>query len=256
MIKFFRKIRRQLLTENKFTKYLLYAIGEIILVVIGILIALQINNWNEKNKNTKMELLYYCRILDDFEIDKQLISQFLEKSNNRISTSKELLLDLDSHTKDKNYLLTKFLDAYRSDTYVPRNVTFKELISSGNLKFLNDLLIKKSIIQYYSELEDKQFQLQQNRNELIKKTFEMFNTSIEFGGLTELQYVKKLFEPEINQAFPQDDWTKNKESEYYKEFQLLILFNITMAEREKQHLSKINNLMNTPYELLIKKCKT
>jgi hypothetical protein len=50
MIKFFRKIRRQLFSENKFSKYLLYAIGEILLVVIGILIALSINNWNEKGK--------------------------------------------------------------------------------------------------------------------------------------------------------------------------------------------------------------
>ncbi|WP_298498219.1 DUF6090 family protein [uncultured Algibacter sp.] len=50
MIKFFRKIRQKMLTENKFSKYLLYAIGEIILVVIGILIALQINNWNEEQK--------------------------------------------------------------------------------------------------------------------------------------------------------------------------------------------------------------
>ncbi|MEH6779908.1 DUF6090 family protein, partial [Maribacter arcticus] len=50
MIKFFRRIRQQLLTENKFSKYLLYAIGEIILVVIGILIALSINNWNENRK--------------------------------------------------------------------------------------------------------------------------------------------------------------------------------------------------------------
>jgi len=50
MIKFFRKIRQQLLTENKFSKYLLYAIGEIVLVVIGILIALQIDNANEIKK--------------------------------------------------------------------------------------------------------------------------------------------------------------------------------------------------------------
>ena len=50
MIKLFRKIRQKMLTENKFSKYLLYAIGEIILVVIGILIALQINNWNEEQK--------------------------------------------------------------------------------------------------------------------------------------------------------------------------------------------------------------
>ncbi|MBT8306228.1 MAG: hypothetical protein KJN85_04770, partial [Maribacter sp.] len=50
MIKFFRKIRQQLLIENRTGKYLLYAIGEIVLVVIGILIALQINNWNEEKK--------------------------------------------------------------------------------------------------------------------------------------------------------------------------------------------------------------
>ncbi len=56
MIKFFRKIRQQLLTENKFSKYLLYAIGEIVLVVIGILIALKINNWNTIKNNRDFEL--------------------------------------------------------------------------------------------------------------------------------------------------------------------------------------------------------
>ena len=50
MIKFFKKIRQKLLSENQFSKYLIYAVGEIILVVIGILIALQINNWNEEDK--------------------------------------------------------------------------------------------------------------------------------------------------------------------------------------------------------------
>lgn len=51
MIKFFRHIRKRLLSENKFSKYLLYAVGEIVLVVIGILIALGINDWNENRKN-------------------------------------------------------------------------------------------------------------------------------------------------------------------------------------------------------------
>ncbi len=59
MLKFFRRIRQKLLTEHKFSKYLLYAIGEIILVVIGILIALQVNNWNEERKarNDEIEVL-------------------------------------------------------------------------------------------------------------------------------------------------------------------------------------------------------
>jgi hypothetical protein len=57
-MKFFRKIRQRLLTENKFSKYLIYAIGEIVLVVIGILIALSINNWNQGRIDKKSESKY------------------------------------------------------------------------------------------------------------------------------------------------------------------------------------------------------
>ena len=55
MIKFFRKIRYDLMEKNKTSKYLKYAIGEIVLVVVGILIALQINNWNEDRTARKSE---------------------------------------------------------------------------------------------------------------------------------------------------------------------------------------------------------
>ena len=59
MIKFFRKIRQNLLAENRFSKYLIYATGEIILVVIGILIALSINNWNELKNDLKIERINF-----------------------------------------------------------------------------------------------------------------------------------------------------------------------------------------------------
>jgi hypothetical protein len=57
MIKFFRKIRQKMLTENKLSKYVIYAIGEILLVVIGILIALQINNFNNHKQQRQIELI-------------------------------------------------------------------------------------------------------------------------------------------------------------------------------------------------------
>ncbi|WP_111708711.1 DUF6090 family protein [Lutibacter citreus] len=69
MIKFFRKIRYKNLTESKFGKYLLYAIGEIILVVIGILIALSINNWNKNGNNQKLVSIYKSELLNDLELD-------------------------------------------------------------------------------------------------------------------------------------------------------------------------------------------
>ncbi len=67
MIKFFRKIRQNLFMENKTGKYFKYAIGEIILVVIGILIALQINNWNEKRKDVAKEQLILKQLQREYK---------------------------------------------------------------------------------------------------------------------------------------------------------------------------------------------
>ena len=73
MIKFFRKIRQRLLTENKFSKYLLYAIGEIVLVMVGILLALQVNNWNELKKKEEAEIQLYHKIIADLNSENAII---------------------------------------------------------------------------------------------------------------------------------------------------------------------------------------
>lgn len=77
MINFFRKIRRQLLTENKFSRYLIYAIGEITLVMIGILLALQVNNWNETNKIKKLEKSTLIEISNALESDLIQLSDLI-----------------------------------------------------------------------------------------------------------------------------------------------------------------------------------
>ena len=69
MIKFFRRIRQNLISENRFSKYLLYAVGEIILVVVGILIALQINNWNQYKLNRQKEAIYLSQLKEGLEYD-------------------------------------------------------------------------------------------------------------------------------------------------------------------------------------------
>ena len=69
MIRFFRNIRQKLAAENNVAKYLRYAIGEILLVVIGILIALQINNWNENRKQSELKTVYISRLVSDIQQD-------------------------------------------------------------------------------------------------------------------------------------------------------------------------------------------
>ncbi len=97
MIKFFRKIRHNLLLEGKTGKYLKYAIGEIVLVVIGILIALQINNWNEKQKSVAKTQDYYVQLLDDLKSDIKFSKHTLEESNSYL---KEYEIYTDAYSKD------------------------------------------------------------------------------------------------------------------------------------------------------------
>ncbi len=74
MIKLFRTIRQKLLSENKFSKYLLYAIGEIVLVVVGILIALQINNWNENKLHNQKVKAHLINLIQDLKRDADYLS--------------------------------------------------------------------------------------------------------------------------------------------------------------------------------------
>ncbi len=89
MIKLIRNIRRSLIVENKTSKYFKYAIGEIVLVVIGILIALQINNWNENQKKLKLRETYVESLIADYTKD-------VIEIKNRIKVNEESIKRLDS----------------------------------------------------------------------------------------------------------------------------------------------------------------
>ena len=105
MIKFFRKIRQRLLTENKFSKYLIYAIGEIILVVIGILIALQINNWNEDRQNKQKIITIFKDVQEDLLNDVKEISNFLEIAEITDSLAQKIIsgeIKKDDYTNNSN----------------------------------------------------------------------------------------------------------------------------------------------------------
>ena len=91
MIKFFRKIRQQLLSENKFSKYLMYAAGEIVLVVIGILIALQLNVVRENQKKAKLETNYLKGILNNLDQDINDLNGLMTKDTAQFSAYTQVL---------------------------------------------------------------------------------------------------------------------------------------------------------------------
>ena len=81
MIKFFRNIRQRMIKENRVSKYLLYAIGEIVLVVIGILIALSINSWNEDRLDKKEVAIYLEQIRTELAFDIKVFEKDLDQIN-------------------------------------------------------------------------------------------------------------------------------------------------------------------------------
>lgn len=116
MINFFRKIRQQLLGENKWSKYLLYATGEIVLVVIGILIALQVNNWNERNKIVVLE--HEILLLFKEELKLNLVNFDDAQKWNRIILTKgnDYLNNPDAFdSQDITYSLTSLFNYYSVD---------------------------------------------------------------------------------------------------------------------------------------------
>ena len=158
MIKFFRKIRQKLLEENKIGNYLKYAIGEILLVVIGILIALQINNWNENNKShaTEIKILKELKLAlqqDLFNINVNVRSY--KDVNRSLEIIKEQL-QLDEITNDSlGYAFSKSLF---NNSVAPTIGPYETLKSKGLDLISNDTLRQDIILVYemaYKYYQDK-----------------------------------------------------------------------------------------------------
>jgi hypothetical protein len=153
MIKFFRKIRKNLLSENKTGKYFKYAIGEIVLVVIGILIALSLNNWNSEriNNNRKSELLVKLSKELDLNIERSYFldtTAFLSFSIRFAYTDSILkILDKGIEKKDFDYLVQN--DVFFINTFNLNTSVFEELKNTGSLYSIGSDSLVTEIQRYY-----------------------------------------------------------------------------------------------------------
>ena len=152
MIKFFRKIRYDLMEKNKTGKYFKYAIGEIVLVVIGILIALQINNYNETRKSRNLESEYIERLLEDLKEDEAIIQAVLNYQQEVTFHAKmamEIFENIDGNSFNP---VEKLINLYQASQILdpsPASSTYKELIASGQINLLEDDNLKTAMIRYY-----------------------------------------------------------------------------------------------------------
>jgi hypothetical protein len=224
MIKFFRKIRQNLLMENKTRKYFKYAIGEIILVVIGILIALSINNWNEKRKNNILKQAYINNLKIDLNADIQKLEE-LNELNNEFEK-----------------------DAYTA--YIPNftmtSATYNDLITSSNINLFKDIELKRLLDNYY--IRDEWSVLFNNRilktawydyrDELMK-----YHSPLLYRDLYEIQY-------EINPVRLDNhkkhmiDWSKIQSNNYIKkQVEMILAFRIQIKGKLEANIKGVKSIL-------------
>ena len=152
MIKFFRHIRKSLFMENKTSRYFKYAIGEIFLVMIGILLALQVNNWNEIRKERAKESSYLERLKENllvdknqFELNVEFYNQVFDYGNSAISYSNGEDLGASSNWE----VLVAFFHASQIWPIIPTVSTYDELKSSGELSLIQSDDLRNNLSYYH-----------------------------------------------------------------------------------------------------------
>ena len=156
MLKFFRNIRKKFIEQSNVRSYLLYAIREIVLVVLGILIALQVNNANEERKEKELSNEYIGRIAEDldrfYEISEYQSGQMLKILSSIAETQHLLergtpLSEAEKETVD--YAMTWFP---RTTYQMPAMLTYEEMKESGNLNLIHDIKLRNELAEFYSLL--------------------------------------------------------------------------------------------------------
>ena len=158
MIKFFRHIRQRLLSEGKTGTYFKYAIGEIFLVVIGILIALGINNWNGIRVNNKKQTDYLIAMKSDLEKQIPIIESLIKRCDSISMIGRNILNDYNARQNFSlidglNKKLTLF---FYAEKFPGISTTFDELKSTGQINLIKNTSVRSKIISYYQNARDSQ----------------------------------------------------------------------------------------------------
>ncbi|GAB5554286.1 MAG: hypothetical protein Sapg2KO_38770 [Saprospiraceae bacterium] len=156
MISFFRKNRKVGMRNNNTRIYLFYALGEIILVVVGILIALQIDNWNQDRIERKEEIYILNSFLVDMEKDIQFLDDIISSTTERQKSVDSIFIILQNH---KAYTLFDFLKHQEAltvdDYFAPNQGTFDESKASGKISFVENNALREEIFDYYRRISKK-----------------------------------------------------------------------------------------------------
>lgn len=155
MIKFFRKIRYDLMQKSKTGKYFKYAIGEIILVVIGILIALQINNWNNERLNKLDADVAKKNLHNEFIKNQNILDISREHNQNALEACLSLINLIGANKKElaQHNLDSLFNSSLKAEFYFPTRSSLDNILQTGSMKLIESEELKNTLQTWIASLE-------------------------------------------------------------------------------------------------------
>ncbi|MCR9132890.1 MAG: DUF6090 family protein [bacterium] len=238
MLRFFRNIRQKLLENGNLRKYFWYALGEILLVMIGILLALQVNNWNEQRKLAGLEHELLNEILSDLRVDSSRFSYTIDDLEEQVQTAGLL-----RNHMDKRLPYNDSLDAHFSSVSFP---PFSEVVTAGyeSLKNVGVITLttdslRENILLYYdvalfnTSVTNRYDLSNYFRERIYPKYFESFRWR--YVGAKPSDYDALQESNEFKIAL---DYVINDMSYYKRQYETILSFNIKLMEDIRNELNK------------------
>jgi hypothetical protein len=233
MINFFRRLRKQLLGENKFSRYIVYAIGEIILVVFGILIALGINNWNNERISRERNSQLLSKLINELDLNIER-ADLLRTTENGTERNKKfsdsLLVIVKDGIKEEHldYMTSGFIFEFNS--FNLHSSSFEEMKNTGSLYSIgSDSLIKE--IQLYYRLCD--------RDEYYTRTWGGRVWDLRHECFPGWHDFKLMYQAEPLKAIEQNPWIYEQASNYYRNLRQYIAASARESELGEMRLKRI-----------------
>ena len=240
MIKFFRRIRRKLRDEGNLKRYLVYAIGEILLVMIGILLALQVNNWNEERKDNVTRINLYKNLKKEFKHNKIEYEETkirLKNLRNSIQEILEYTGELE-RTIEVSKLDSLLYESLFSPTYDPSFVVYNDIMNSGKLDLIDNEKIRTSLFQWQTEYRNVIEDQNAIRRDIEDRIVPYLNKRIAFRNIEKYGLIKGMKNSKI--------LYDNSKILHELEFENLIdnhLFTVTYAYEDFIELGKVLDLL-------------
>jgi len=241
MTKFFRGIRQQLLIKNRFTKYLVYAIGEIFLVVLGILIALQVNNFNEQRKSDVKEKKYLVSMRNELLNNLEVVKKEIEDLNKSFNGQRELISLINAEKDTVNEIeLSKILAISFSSVFELKyqDGTFKELLYSGGLISIRNDSIKNEVTSWEGRMiavRKQEKGVYDTREKIIDYLIDngVFKTMLDNVGASNHFQIKKSIRRSDSKVLLES-----------QKFENLLSYHIALNESQKSYYVALENDIN------------